>query len=66
MMPVSEAKKKANAKWDAENMVKVGAKVNRKTAEEFARLCKLNGDTMHAVIKRCIDEYIEQHRSIIG
>ena len=59
---LSEAKKKSNAKWNAANQVKVGANINRKTAEEFAALCKLNGETMHSVIKRCIDEYIEQNK----
>jgi len=64
-MMLSESRKKANAKWDAANMVKVGAKINKKTAAEFAELCKANGESMHSVIKRCIDEYIENHRSII-
>ena len=61
-MLISEAKKKSNAKWDSQNMKIVAAKVRKETAEEFSRLCRMNGDTPHSVIKACIEEYIKQNR----
>ena len=65
MMPVSETKKRNNARWDAENMKLVGAKIKKGKAEEFKKLCALNGETMNEVLQRAIDEYIDQHRPMI-
>lgn len=36
---VTEARKRANAKWDKENMVVLACKVKRETAEQFKAAC---------------------------
>lgn len=59
---ITEAKKRGNQKWDAENMKTVAACIRRETAEEFARLCRANGDTMHSVLKKAIEDYISEHK----
>ena len=63
-MAVSEAKKKANAKWDSENMATLACKVKREQAEKFKAYCKDSGKTSNTVLKdyvlRCIDEKEEK------
>ena len=59
-MPVSESKKKANAKWDSENMATVACKIKKSQAEKFKSYCSSIGKTSNAVIRdyvlECIDE----------
>jgi len=61
-MMVTDSRKAANRKWDAENMKLVATRLRVETAEEFARLCKANGDTMHSVLKKAIEDYISEHK----
>lgn len=47
-MAVSESKRKANEKWDKENMITLGCRVKRTEAEafkEYARSQGSNGET---------------------
>ena len=57
---ISEARKKANAKWDAENMTTLGCRLKRKQAEKFKAYCMGLGKTSNAVLREyvfdCIDE----------
>ena len=39
-MPVSQAQKKATAKWDKENMTTLGCKVKKSEAEQFKAYAK--------------------------
>lgn len=50
-MAVSEAKKKANAKWDSENMATLACKVKRTQAEAFKSYCAERGQTSNTVLK---------------
>lgn len=50
-MAVSEAKKKANAKWDGENMATLACKVKRMQAEAFKAYCTIQGRTSNAVLR---------------
>ena len=61
-MPVSEAKKRANAKWDAANMTIVGCRVRREKAEEFKSACKDAGTTPNAVFLDAIDNFMEKQK----
>jgi len=63
---ISEKKKISNARWDSKNMRNVAVRLTNEKADEFKRLCEANGESMHLVLKRCIDEYIDRNRSIIG
>lgn len=53
-MPISEAKKKANAKWDAANMKLIGCKLRKDTAERFKQYAQEHGTTPNALIREYI------------
>lgn len=59
-MAVPESRKKANAKWDAENMTTLGCRVKKDQAEKFKAYCADKGKTSNAVLREyvldCIDE----------
>lgn len=63
-MAISEARKKANAKWDKENMTTLGCKVKKEEAVAFKEYAKAQGKTANTVLKEyvleCIDEKIER------
>lgn len=64
-MPVSDAKKKANAKWDSENMTTIGCKIKKGQAENFKVYCESQGKTSNAVLREfvltCINESNESN-----
>lgn len=59
-MAVSDAKKKANAKWDSENMATLACKVKKDHADKFKAYCSEIGKTSNAVLREyvlsCIGE----------
>lgn len=58
---VTEARKRANAKWDKENMVVLACKVKRETAEQFKAACAAHGTTSNAVLQQAVKVYLEEH-----
>ena len=48
---VTEARKRANAKWDKENMTIIGCKVKKDYAARFRAACVAAGTTPNAVLK---------------
>ena len=61
---VSDAQKKASAKWDKENMVVLACKVKRETAEQFKAACAAQGTTSNAVLQQAVKTflaYLEEH-----
>ncbi len=58
-MAISEAKRKANAKWDSENMATLACKVRKGQAAAFKTFCESQGKTSNTVIREyvlgCID-----------
>lgn len=61
-MATSEARKRANAKWDKQNMTIIAAKVRNEVKEAFRAACEQNGTTMNAVLLEAMRSYIEQHK----
>lgn len=63
-MAVSDAKKKANAKWDSENMATLACKTKKEQAEKFKSYCTAIGKTSNAVLRDyvldCIGEIVEE------
>lgn len=53
-MAVSDAKKKANAKWDSENMATLACKVKKDHADRFKAYCAEIGKTSNAVLRDCV------------
>lgn len=57
-MTLSEARKRANAKWDGENMTTLGCKVKKDQAEKFKAYCADQGKTANNVLKEYVLECI--------
>lgn len=62
-MAVTEAKKRANAKWDSENMATIGCKLKRAQADAFKQYCEAMGKTSNAVLREFILECIGEQQS---
>ena len=58
---IPQAKRKSNNKWDRENMTVLCCKVRRDYAERLRAVIADNGDTVNAVIRRALDEYLSEH-----
>ena len=53
-MAVSQAQKKANAKWDKENMTTLGCKVKKGEAAQFKEYAKQQGTTANSLLKNYV------------
>ena len=53
-MTISDSRRKANAKWDAENMTTLGCRVRKDDAAEFKKYCSDNGKTTNTVLKEYV------------
>ena len=62
MSPVTEAKKRANKKWDAANMTNLSIKVRRDYAEEIRQACQAAGTTHVAVMSSAAALIVKQQR----
>lgn len=60
-MPISEAKRRANNKWDAANMTTLGCRMRRDKAELFKAACTEAGTTVNAVFTAAMDSFLEAH-----
>lgn len=58
---VSDAKKKANAKWDKANMMILGCRVRRGFAADFRAACAAAGTTPNAVLKQAAEDFMKSH-----
>lgn len=62
-MPISEAKKASNAKWDADNMAYQTVKVRRQLLEDFKAACAANGDKVNTVLREAMENYLADHQA---
>lgn len=60
-MAVSESRKKANTKWDKENMTILGCRVKKDYAAKFKSACLAVGTTPNAVLKAAADAFLNEH-----
>lgn len=58
---VTEARKRANAKWDKENMTILGCKVKKEYAAKFRAACAAQGTTPNAILKQAADDFMREH-----
>lgn len=58
---VSDAKRRANDKWDAEHSTRVTIKLRAEEAEKLTILARRNGTTRHAVLLQAARDYIAAH-----
>ena len=61
-MATSEARKKANRKWDAENMATIACRLKKEQAERFKQIAAEQGMTANQMLKKFIVEQIEKNR----
>lgn len=64
MAALSESRKKANAKWDKDNMTILACKVRKDYADRVRAAAARNGDTVNAIIKKALDVYLEEQDPI--
>lgn len=64
-MTVSDAKKKANAKWDSENMATLACKVKKNDAAAFKNYCKQQNKTSNAVLRDFVLSCIEENKEAV-
>lgn len=57
---MTEARKKANAKWDKENMTIVGCRITKAKAQEFRDACAALGLVPNQILKQAVDETIKK------
>lgn len=57
-MPISEAQKRAAAKWNKENLRTLGCSVGKDTAKAFKAKCHAQGLTVNAVLVQFVESYI--------
>lgn len=57
---MTEARKKANAKWDKENMTVIGCRVTKAKAQEFRQACAALGVVPNQIFKETIEQIIKK------
>lgn len=65
-MTVSASKRRANDKWDAVNMVTVGAKVRKAEGEAIRSAAARAGQSVQAYILQAVRERMEREKSAGG
>ena len=59
-MAVSEAKRRANAKWNKENTTMVGVQIKKEEAKRFKEACRQSGVTPSRVLRTAMNDYVQQ------
>lgn len=59
-MPLSEAKKAANKKWDAVNMQNLSVKVRRDYAERIKAAAAAAGTTPSTIMRKALDDFMRE------
>ena len=62
-MAISEARKKANKKWDQANMKSGSFKMYIDLFNEFEQFCKDNNISKNKVINEAVREYMENKKN---
>jgi predicted transcriptional regulator len=60
-MTLSDARKRANKKWNNENLTSFCVKLNKEKTEKFRRAAAANNTTPSAVIREAIEQYIKEN-----
>ena len=57
---MDEARKRANQKWDRQNMTVIGCKVTKEKAQAFREACEALGAVPNRVLMDLIDQTIKK------
>lgn len=63
-MPISEARKRANSKWNLANLSSITIKLKKEDAERFKRAATAAGTTPTAVLKQAYEDFMKKHKDI--
>ena len=58
-MAVSESRKKANVKWDKENMATLACHVRKEQAEKFKTVAAEKGKSVNQMLKEYVESELE-------
>ena len=61
---VSEAKKRANNRYDLANYTVVGCKVRKEIADQFREECKKQGTSPNAVFRDAIYDFMKESAGV--
>lgn len=56
---VKESQRKANKKWDSENMLTLSVRLRKEQVEEFRRVAESRGATANALLKQFVLDTIK-------
>ena len=62
-MAVSQAQRRANEKWDKDNMAYQTVKVRKELLEEFRETVQAHGDKVNTVLREAMEKYISDHKT---
>lgn len=60
-MAISEARKRANRKFDAKTYTMLGCKVRKDYAEQVKAACEAAGTTPNAIFRAALDRFMADH-----
>ena len=60
-MPLRESQKRANAKWNKENLKTISTKVSKPFADAFLALCQEKNESVHSVIKSFVMDCLSKN-----
>lgn len=58
-MPLSEARKRANQKYDREHMTVLGCKVRKEYAQQVKDKAKAEGTTVNAILLKALKQFMD-------
>ncbi len=61
-MALSEARKKANKKWDSENLATFTIKIRKDKADLFRQAAAADGKTPGEILRKCIYDYLQENK----
>ena len=60
-MPMNEAQRKANRKWDSAHYTQLPCKIRKEKANAFRAACKAAGTSPNAVLNAAADAFMQEH-----
>lgn len=59
---MNESKRRANAKWNRENIRIVACSLRKEKKQAFQDACRRAGTTPNAVLLAAVDKFLEEHK----
>ena len=59
-MPMTEAQRRANRKWDAAHYTQLPCKIRKEKADAFRAACQDAGTTPNAILTAAVDAFMQE------